>query len=147
GRAWEDVSKPDRIVIGAEDARSRDILTGLHAGFGAPVVSVSWNTGEFIKYLSNTLLATRISFSNDASMIGDAIGGIDVKKAFQVLQQDRRWSGSPANMATYAYPGCGFGGYCLPKDTAALRAQARAKGYESPMLAATLAINDRIREH
>jgi len=146
GRAWEDVSNPDRIVIGVEDARSRDILGRLHAGFGAPIVTVSWNTGEFIKYLSNTLLATMISFSNDASMIADAIGGIDVKKAFQVVQQDRRWSGNPANMVTYAYPGCGFGGYCLPKDTAAFLAQARAKGYESPMLAATLAINDRIRE-
>lgn len=145
GKAWEDVTNPDRIVIGAEDEFSKTILNRLHAGFGAPIFNVSWNTGEFIKYLSNTMLATMISFSNDASMIADAIGGIDVKQAFEVLHRDRRWRGNPANMATYVYPGCGFGGYCLPKDTAALRAHAQLMGYDSPMLSATLSINEGIR--
>ena len=147
GKAWEDVIRPDRIIVGVEDRRSREILDRLHADFGAPVHAVSWNTGEFIKYLSNTLLATMISFSNDAAMIADVVGGIDVKSAFRILHQDRRWSGDPANMASYVYPGCGFGGYCLPKDTAALLAQAAAKGYQSPMLAATLAVNASIRDH
>ncbi len=146
GKAWEDVVRPDRIVLGTEDGRSSEILRRLHADFGAPVVMVSWNTGEFIKYLSNALLATMVSFSNDAAMIADAVGGIDVKKAFDVLHLDRRWYGQPANMATYVYPGCGFGGYCLPKDVAALRAQALSKGYDSPILAATLSINERIRD-
>jgi UDPglucose 6-dehydrogenase len=147
GKAWDDVTRPDRIVIGVEDARSRDILTRLHGDFSAPVHVVSWSTGEFIKYLSNTMLAAMISFANDASMIAEAVGGIDVRTAFQVLHQDRRWSGDPANMASYVYPGCGFGGYCLPKDTAALLTQARLKGYPSPMLEATLTVNDRIRRH
>jgi UDPglucose 6-dehydrogenase len=147
GKAWGDVMQPDRIVIGAEDPRSRDSLTRLHADFPAPLHVVSWTTAEFIKYLSNTMLAALVSFANDASMVADAIGGIDIKKAFEVLHQDRRWSGSPANMASYVYPGAGFGGYCLPKDTLALSALTRSKGYPSPMLEATLAINDRIKRH
>jgi UDPglucose 6-dehydrogenase len=147
GNAWEDVVHPDRIVIGVEDDRSRGILEELYASFDVPVHAVSWTTGEFVKYLSNTLLATMISFANDASMIADAVGDIDVKTAFRILHEDRRWSGNPANMASYVYPGCGFGGYCLPKDTQALHTQARARGYESPVLAATLAVNRRIRDH
>ncbi len=147
GKAWGDVMRPDRIVIGTEDARSCDILTRLHADFPAPMHVVSWTTAEFIKYLSNTMLAAMVSFANDASMVADVIGGIDVKTAFEVLHQDRRWFGSPANMASYVYPGAGFGGYCLPKDTAALWALARSKGYRSPMLEATLAVNDSIKQH
>jgi UDPglucose 6-dehydrogenase len=147
GNAWEDVVHPDRIVIGVEDDRSRSALEELYASFDVPVHAVSWTTGEFVKYLSNSLLATMISFANDAAMLADAVGDIDVKTAFRILHEDRRWSGDPANMASYVYPGCGFGGYCLPKDTAALNAQARACGYESPVLAATLAVNRRICDH
>ncbi len=147
GHAWADVLRPDRIVIGVEDKRSREKLEVLYRDFGAPIHAVSWNTAEFIKYLSNSLLATMISFANDASMIASAIGGVNIKEAFRILHQDRRWFGEPANMATYVFPGCGFGGYCLPKDTAALAAQARKSGYESPMLAATLAVNEQIGKH
>jgi UDPglucose 6-dehydrogenase len=148
GSAWQDVFTDDRIVIGVEDERSAKMLERLYADFGAPVSLVSWNTGEFVKYISNTLFATLISYSNDVSRIADAIGGIDLKRAFSVLHQDRRWFGSPCNVAThYIYPGCGFGGYCLPKDVAALKAQGSAKGYDSPILAATLQVNQDIKEY
>lgn len=147
GSAWDDVFSNDRIVIGAEDPRTVQVLEKLYTDFGAPVQVVSWSTGEFVKYISNTLFATMISYANDATRIADVIGGIDVKRAFAVLHQDRRWFGDPCNVAThYVYPGCGFGGYCLPKDVAALLAQGRAKGYDSPILAATQKVNLEIKD-
>jgi UDPglucose 6-dehydrogenase len=148
GSAWEDVFASDRIVVGANDERTADILRKLYLPFGAHVDVVSWNTGEFIKYMANTLFATLISFANDASRVAQAIGAIDIKSAFNVFHRDRRWTGNPCNVAThYVYPGCGFGGYCLPKDVAALHAQAMLRGYESPILAATLEVNREIKEH
>jgi len=148
GSAWEDVFNNDRIIVGANDARTAAIIEKLYLPFGAPVHIVSWNTGEFIKYMANTLFATLISFANDASRIAEAIGGVDIKRAFAVFHQDRRWTGNPCNVAThYVYPGCGFGGYCLPKDVSAIHAQATMRGYESPILAATLEVNRSIKEH
>lgn len=146
GKAWEDFIHPDRIVIGSEDQESTAEVAKLYASFAAPIHNVSLNTAEFIKYLSNTMLATMISFSNEMSMIADAIGGIDTKEAFQVLHKDRRWFGTPANMASYVFPGCGFGGACLPKDTQALFAQAKQAGYTPQLIGEVLKVNAKIRE-
>ena len=145
GYAWDDFVNPDRIVIGAEDERTRAILEKVYAPFGRPFYSVSWNTGEYIKYLSNTLLATLISYANEQSMLAYAVGDIDISKAFKILHQDKRWSGSPAGMTSYVYPGCGFGGYCLPKDTAALNALAAQKGYQSGILQNVINVNAQVK--
>jgi UDPglucose 6-dehydrogenase len=146
GKAWEDFTKPDRIVIGTGDEKSRELLRKVYEPFNAPIHSVSLNTAEFIKYLSNTLLATMISFSNEMSMAADHIGGISIKNAFKILHGDKRWSGNPANMASYIYPGCGFGGYCLPKDTEAFYSKAKEKGFEAEVLKGTLSVNRRVKE-
>jgi len=147
GFAWEDFTKPDRIVVGANDKRSGDIVAEAYGPFNAPIHRVSLNTAEFIKYLSNAMLSTFISFSNDMQMIADSIGGIDIAQSFNILHEDRRWAGDPAKMSSYVYPGCGFGGYCLPKDTAALHAMAQSKGYESLLLKDVLIINNMIKMH
>lgn len=147
GHAWEDFIHPDRIVIGAGDQRSKERLTELYRAFGAPVLSFSLNTAEFIKYLSNTMLATMISFSNEMSMIAHRIGDIDIPGSFAAVHQDKRWSGSPAKMTTYVFPGCGFGGYCLPKDTQAMDHLAKQKGYDAGLLRSVLRINGRIKRH
>lgn len=146
GTAWSDFIDPDRIVIGVEDKLSESVLTELYTPFNAPVYYVNYNSAEFIKYLSNTLLSTLISFSNEMSMVADCIGNIDVSKAFRILHKDKRWHGYPAPMAGYVYPGCGYGGYCLPKDTAALHNLAREKGFETRILAGNLKINDEIKD-
>ena len=65
---------------------------------------------------------------------------IDVAKAFKVLHEDKRWFGTPAAMSSYVYPGCGYGGYCLPKDTSALARISEEYGFE-PKIGAALAIN------
>lgn len=147
GYAWDDFMNPDRVVIGVEDERSKQILNEIYKPFNAPVHYVSFNSAEFIKYLSNTLLSTLISYSNEMAMIAEHIGDIDVPTAFKILHQDKRWSGKPAAMASYVYPGCGYGGYCLPKDTAALASIARENGFDPKILEANLAINEKIREH
>ncbi len=140
GHCWDDFIHPDRIVIGADDEKSRHLLCELYKPFNAPVFCVSSNTGEFIKYLSNSLLATLISFSNEMSMVADAIGDIDIPQAFRILHSDHRWDG--CNMTTYVYPGCGYGGYCLPKDTKALQALSAAKGFNAKILDSVISTNE-----
>jgi len=144
GYAWDDFMNPDRIVMGVLEEKSCEILKEIYKDFEVPLVFTTLNSAEFIKYLSNTLLATLISYSNDMSMVASAFGDIDIAEAFKILHMDKRWSGNPSNMASYVYPGCGFGGYCLPKDTAALYNQARAKGYTSGILSEVLNVNSSI---
>jgi len=146
GSAWHDFLYPDRIVIGAEDRHSESMLCELYRSFNVPVYKVSSTTAEYIKYLSNTLLATLISFANEQSLLAKHIGDIDIKTAFSVLHRDKRWSGSPAKMASYVYPGCGFGGYCLPKDTQALVEQLRLQNHNPVLLSSVLAVNKAIKE-
>jgi UDPglucose 6-dehydrogenase len=146
GYAWEDFMNPDRIVIGQEDEKSGQIVETIYHPFNAPIYRVTLNTAEYIKYLSNTLLATLISFANEQSLIAKSIGEIDIKNAFKVLHLDRRWFGSPANMTSYAFPGCGFGGYCLPKDTMALVSQSLKNSYTPELLRSVLKVNETIKE-
>ncbi len=145
GYAWDDFMNPDRIVIGTNDNKSAQILKKYYEPFNTEMHLVSFNTGEFIKYLSNTLLSTLISYSNEMSMIAKTIGNIDIAKSFSILHEDKRWSGEPAKMSTYVYPGCGFGGYCLPKDTEALYKESKNKGFEAVGLKNVLDINEKIK--
>ncbi|MBP5359967.1 MAG: UDP-glucose/GDP-mannose dehydrogenase family protein [Bacteroidaceae bacterium] len=140
GHCWDDFIHADRIVLGVSDDRSATLLRQVYATVKEPVFCVSLNTGEFIKYLSNTLLATLISYSNEMSLVADTIGGIDVAEAFRILHLDKRWGG--AAMASYVYPGCGYGGYCLPKDTNALYAVSRTAGFDAQILHNVIATND-----
>lgn len=147
GYCWEDFINPDRIVIGVESEVSKNILETLYKPFNAPIHYVNYNTSEFIKYLSNTLLSTMISYANEMSMVAGSIGEIDIKKAFRVLHEDKRWYGNPAGMKNYVYPGCGYGGYCLPKDTAALIKISEKNGFSPPILKSNLEINRSIKSY
>lgn len=140
GTCWDDFMHADRIVLGVSDERTAQILQELYAGFDIPKFCVSLNTGEFIKYLSNTLLATLISYSNEMAQLADTIGGIDVAQAFRILHMDKRWGG--CNMSSYVYPGCGYGGYCLPKDTNAIYALGKQKGFDAQILSNVITVND-----
>lgn len=144
GHCWDDFMNADRIVLGVSDERSDEMLRRLYANSGVPVYSVSLNTGEFIKYLSNTSLACLISYANEMSMAADAIGGIDVAEAFRILHLDKRWQ--TGTIRSYFYPGCGYGGYCLPKDTNAFYAVAKSAGFDGPILKNVIATNDSMPE-
>lgn len=140
GHCWDDFMKADRIVLGVSDEKSETVVRQIYATVSAPVFCVSLNTGEFIKYLSNTLLATLISYSNEMSVVADTVGNIDVAEAFRILHLDKRWGG--CNMASYVYPGCGYGGYCLPKDTNALYAVMKSMGFDAQILKNVIVTND-----
>lgn len=146
GHCWDDFMNADRIVLGVSDDRSAQVLRNVYASVKEPVFTVSLNTGEFIKYLSNTLLATLISYSNEMSVVADTIGGIDVAEAFRILHMDKRWKGEPAAMSSYVYPGCGYGGYCLPKDTNALYAVTKTAGFDAKILKNVIDTNDNMPE-
>lgn len=146
GHAWDDFIHPDRIVIGGENEHAQQVLRKIYQPFNVPIHFVSMNTGEFIKYLSNTLLSTLISYSNEMSMIAKTIGDIDLKRAFGILHEDKRWGEQKTCMMTsYVFPGCGFGGYCLPKDTQALVYKAGEYGYNAKILKNVLKVNDEIK--
>lgn len=142
GHCWEDFMHPDRIVLGVADADAEEILRRVYKDFDCPIFAVSPNTGEFIKYLSNTLLATMISYANEMSLVSDAIGDIETARAFHILHMDQRWNG--CDMTSYVYPGCGYGGYCLPKDTRALYALSKKKGFLPEILQKVIQTNDRM---
>ncbi len=144
GHCWEDFTHADRIVLGVSDERSEAVLRKLYEKEKAPVCCVSLNTGEFIKYLSNTSLACLISYANEMSMAADAIGGIDVANAFRILHMDKRWQ--TGSIRSYFYPGCGYGGYCLPKDTNAFHAQAKTHGFDGQILKQVIRLNDEMPE-
>lgn len=91
GHCWEDFLHADRIVIGCDDKQATEKLCKLYAPMNIPIKCVTSSTGEFIKYLSNTLLATLISFSNEMAEIADTIGNIQVAEAFKILHMDKRW--------------------------------------------------------
>lgn len=146
GFCWEDFIQPDRVVIGCEDADTQSLMEEIYKPFGAPIHFVTFNTAEYIKYLSNTLLSTLISYSNEMAIIADKIGNINVSSAFRILHQDKRWHGSPAGMSSYVYPGCGYGGYCLPKDTAALHSISADYGFRAKILESNLKVNSEIKD-
>ena len=140
GYCWDDFMNPDRIVIGTSDQRSRDLLVKLYSSFNSPLELVNNSTSEFIKYLSNTLLATMISFANEMSIIASHFEDIDIKNSFKVLHKDKRWGNG--SMKSYVYPGCGFGGYCLPKDTQALYSLSKNLGFDSHILKNVIKTNN-----
>lgn len=144
GFCWDDFMNADRIVLGVDGIKTEQILRELYSGFDVPVFAVSLNTGEFIKYLSNTLLATLISYSNEMAEAAHEIGNIEIAEAFRILHMDKRWGN--CNMTGYVYPGCGYGGYCLPKDTNALYTLMKQRGFDMPILGSVIDTNDNMAD-
>lgn len=142
GCAWDDFNNAARIVIGANHLFVRNVMQDLYSGFDSPICFVTCNTAEFIKYLSNSMLATMISFANEMAMIADGFGDIEIKEAFDILHMDSRFING--QIASYIHPGCGYGGYCLPKD---MQAISYAVGGNSHLLKDVIEINQKRQEY
>jgi UDPglucose 6-dehydrogenase len=151
GTAVEDFMAPDRIVIGGIDDRTCDVLEEVYAAFPAeiPRVRVNPTTAELVKYASNALLATAISFANEIANLATALGDTDVVDVLHGVHLSRYLSplgpdGSPvqAPIASFLEAGCGFGGSCLPKDVRALIAHANRFDLAMPVLEGVIRTND-----
>ncbi|MFI5177803.1 MAG: UDP-glucose dehydrogenase family protein [Vicinamibacterales bacterium] len=142
GAAVEDFLRPDRVVIGATDARGAAIMTELHRPFtrtGAPIMIMDCASAELCKYAANAMLATRISFMNEVANVCEAFGA-DVDKVRQAVASDKRIG--PA----FLFPGVGYGGSCFPKDVQAIVKFSADKKYRFRILEAVEAVNESQKE-
>lgn len=150
GQAVEDFRAPDRIVLGAIDDRTLTALDRVYESFeGVPRVRVNNSTAEMIKYASNAMLATQISFANEIGNLCHALGGIDVAEVMEGVHLSHYLQpfvpGSStrvlAPLASFLEAGCGFGGSCLPKDVKALIEQGEGAGASMRVLSSVLETN------
>lgn len=142
GHCWDDFISPGRIVVGTDNPMAQEKIRLLYKNFESPIRYTTPSGAEFIKYMSNSLLATMISFSNEMARIAEQFGSIDIKQAFTILHEDQRLQGS--GIASYIYPGCGYGGYCLPKDVQAIVSAAENAGFSPALLKAANQINHNV---
>jgi UDPglucose 6-dehydrogenase len=150
GTAVADFSNPDRIVVGGIDERTRQTVASIYAGFPPEVPRILTNnkTAEMIKYASNSVLATLISFSNEIGRLCTAVGNVDVVDVMRGVHaaayftvRHKGGGETKAPITSFLEAGCGFGGSCLPKDVTALTAQGRSLGVGMPLLESVLEIN------
>ncbi|HVH69664.1 MAG TPA: UDP-glucose/GDP-mannose dehydrogenase family protein [Candidatus Dormibacteraeota bacterium] len=150
GEAVGDFMNPDRIVLGGIDSRTIARLEELYAGFeGVETIKTNPRTAEMIKYASNALLATMISFANEIANLGAALGGIDVVDVMRGLHLSNYLSFPMSDgrrrmlcIVSFLAAGCGFGGSCLPKDVKALVAHGRKAGQPMHLLDAVIHVNE-----
>jgi UDPglucose 6-dehydrogenase/GDP-mannose 6-dehydrogenase len=149
GEAVDDFRHPDRIVLGANDPAALDVMSRLYDDFvDATQVHTNTRTAEMIKYASNALLATLISFSNEIGNLCAAAGAVDVVDVLDAVHLDKRISPITEGrrvtppITAYLKAGCGFGGSCFPKDVRALIRWSEQRHRPARVLSAVLETND-----
>jgi len=140
GKAIEDFMTPDRIVIGGIDEDSKAKLRELYEGFVCPKLETDLRTAEMIKYASNALLATKISFINEIANICELVG-TDVEDVAKGIGLDNRISGA------FLKAGAGFGGSCFPKDVKAIIELGNQRGYTPRVLESVIKTNKKQAYH
>lgn len=139
GDAIDDFMKPDRVVVGVESERARQLMERLYKPFmmnNYRMIFTDVASAEMIKYAANSMLATRISFMNDIANLCEIVGA-DVNMVRKGIGADVRIG------SKFLYPGCGYGGSCFPKDVKALIRTAEQRGYRMQVLEAVEAVNER----
>ena len=137
GAAIKDFMSPDRVVIGVENERAKKIMRRLYKPFivvNDRIQITDIASSEMIKYASNAMLATRISFMNDIANLCELVGA-DFNKVRKGVGSDTRIGNK------FLYAGCGYGGSCFPKDVKALVSTAEQHGYEMRVLKAVEDVN------
>ena len=139
GSAIETYMRPDRVVVGAETARTEKLMRELNEPLyllETPITVTNLETAELIKYASNAFLATKISFINEVANLCEEVGA-DVQTVARAMGQDRRIG------SKFLHAGPGYGGSCFPKDTMALAAFARGRGAPFRLVEAVVEVNER----
>ena len=137
GAAIKDFMSPDRVVVGTDSRRAKELMTRLYRPFllnNFRVIFTDIPSAEMIKYAANSMLATRISFMNDIANLCEIVGA-DVEMVRQGIGADTRIG------RKFLYPGCGYGGSCFPKDVKALIKTAADGGYNMRVLKAVEEVN------
>lgn len=140
GSAISDTMHPDRVVIGTVSDQARSLLIELHKPIQTELVLCNVETAELIKYASNSLLSTKISFANAIAILSEKVGA-DAEKVLEGVGVDKRLGRS------FLYPGVGYGGSCFPKDVKALIALSQEYGYDFTLLRAVDEVNVSMRHH
>ena len=137
GDAIKDFMSPDRVVVGVESEKAKELMSRLYRPFllnNFRVIFMDIPSAEMTKYAANAMLATRISFMNDVANLCEILGA-DVNMVRKGIGTDARIG------SKFLYPGCGYGGSCFPKDVKALIHTAEKAGYEMKVLKAVEDVN------
>lgn len=138
GAAIADFKHPDRILVGAEDDRAREVLAEIYRPLflnRAPMLFTSRRTAELTKYAANAFLATKISFINEMADLCEAVGA-DVQDLARGIGLDNRIG------PKFLHAGPGYGGSCFPKDTLALLRTAEEAGIKQRIVSTVVEVND-----
>jgi len=138
GAAIKDFMTPDRVVVGVESEKAKELMTKLYRPFllnNFRVIFTDIPSAEMIKYAANAMLATRISFMNEIANLCELVGA-DVNMVRKGIGSDTRIG------QKFLYPGCGYGGSCFPKDVKALIKTAEQYGYNMQVIKAVEEVND-----
>jgi UDPglucose 6-dehydrogenase len=138
GNAIGDFMRPDRVVIGAETDRAREVMRGLYRPLyliETPIVFTGIETAELIKYAANAFLAMKVTFINEMADLSEKVGA-DVHDVARGIGLDGRIG------RKFLHPGPGFGGSCFPKDTLALMRIAQDAGAPSRLVESVVTVND-----
>jgi UDPglucose 6-dehydrogenase len=138
GAAIRDFKLPDRIVVGTDDPRAREVMAALYRPLylnAAPILHTGRRTAELIKYAANAFLATKVTFINEIAELCEKIGA-DVQEVARGIGLDNRIG------TKFLHAGPGFGGSCFPKDAQALIKTAQDHGAPLRIVEAVLAVND-----
>ena len=138
GAAIRDFKHPDRVVVGSDDVRAREVMTELYRPLylnRAPVLFTDRRTAELIKYAANAFLATKITFINEIADLAEKVGA-DVQEIARGIGLDNRIG------SKFLHAGPGFGGSCFPKDAVALLKTGQDNGAPLRVVEAVVAVND-----
>ncbi|WP_421790249.1 UDP-glucose dehydrogenase family protein [Hyphobacterium sp.] len=142
GAAIDDFKRPDRVVVGTEEERAREVMRELYRPLylnETPILFTARRTSELIKYAANGFLAMKITFINEMADLCEAVGA-NVQEVARGVGLDNRIGGK------FLHAGPGYGGSCFPKDTLALTRTAQEAGTPLELIESTVRINDRRKQ-
>ncbi len=142
GSAVQDFTHPDRVVIGAETERARELMKNVYRALyinETPYIETNIETAEMIKYASNSFLAVKITFINEVANLCEKVGA-NVQDVAKAMGRDGRIG------KKFLHPGPGYGGSCFPKDTLAMARIGRDAGSPLSIVETTISANDRQKE-
>lgn len=150
GVAYNDFMNPDKIVIGGFDEKGINFVESIFTNFKDKAIFIKTNpeSAELIKYTNNGFFSMLISFANEIANISEKIKNVDSYEIMRALITDKRISTKINDqviipeLSSYLIPGCGFGGSCFPKDVRAIINFALENDVQTPLLNATMKIND-----